>query len=186
MSPSRTLPLLIPVTGMIGLRTMVKLVWKPFKAQFGEYQDELLTCMDRVSTEVDIAEKEEAHAERERADKERKAQASRWDKTERTHQKLELFFDEQSIRRIDHWPNPVNHEINHEAAVKLRHQHTGSWFLDGEAFSNWLHTDNSFLWLHAIPGAGKTVLVSSAVEFLKEHVQSAVLGWPISTATTKS
>lgn len=83
------------MAGMIGLRSMVKLVWKPFKSQFGDLQVDLSTAMERVSTEVDIAEKEEAHAERQRADRERRAQASRWDKTEHTHQKLESFFDEQ-------------------------------------------------------------------------------------------
>ncbi|KAL9051027.1 MAG: hypothetical protein Q9206_004856 [Seirophora lacunosa] len=162
--------------GMIGLRSMVKLVWKPFKAQFKDLQDELSTSMDRVSTEVEIAEKEEAHAERERADMERRAQASRWDKTQHTHQKLESFFDEQSIRKIDQWLDPVNFESNHDAAVKLRHQGTGNWFLEGDAFKDWLHKDNAFLWLHAIPGAGKTVLVSSTIEFLKKHAKSEDVG----------
>ncbi|KAL8721231.1 MAG: hypothetical protein Q9225_002043 [Loekoesia sp. 1 TL-2023] len=162
--------------GMIGLRSMVKIVWKPFKAQFGDLQDELSTSMDRVSTEVEIAEKEEAHAERERAERERRAQASRWDKTEHTHQKLESFFDEQSIRKIDQWLDPVNFQTNHEAAVKLRHEGTGNWFLEGDTFKGWQQEDNSFLWLHAIPGAGKTILVSSAIEFLKEHVKSEDVG----------
>ncbi|KAL8632574.1 hypothetical protein Q9189_001726 [Teloschistes chrysophthalmus] len=162
--------------GMIGLRSMAKMVWKPFKAQFGDYQTELSTCMDRVSTEVEIAEKEEAHAERDRAEKERRAQASRWDKTEHTHQKMESFFDEQNIRKIDQWLGPVNYDTNHEAAVKLRHKDTGNWFLKGDPFNDWLQHDNSFLWLHAIPGAGKTVLVSSALEFLKDYVQDADAG----------
>ncbi|KAL8695828.1 MAG: hypothetical protein Q9224_003129, partial [Gallowayella concinna] len=162
--------------GMIGMRSMIKLVWKPFKSQFGDLQVDLATGMERVSAEVDIAEKEEAHVERERADKERQAQASRWDKTEHTHQKLESFFDEQSIRKVDQWLDPVNIETNHSAAVKLRHQDTGNWFLEGQAFDTWIHGDNSFLWLHAIPGAGKTVLVSSVIEYLKERVKSEDVG----------
>ncbi|KAI4109132.1 MAG: hypothetical protein LQ339_001938, partial [Xanthoria mediterranea] len=161
---------------MVGLRSGIKLVWKPFKSQFGDLRDALSTAMDKVSTEVDIAEKEEAHAERERADKERKAQASRWDKTELTHQKLESFFDDQTIRKVDQWLDPVNFEINHGAAVKLRHQGTGNWFLQGEAFHDWLDQDKSFLWLHAIPGAGKTVLVSSVIEYLKENVKNNGVG----------
>ncbi|KAL8869919.1 MAG: hypothetical protein Q9174_003911, partial [Haloplaca sp. 1 TL-2023] len=162
--------------GMIGLRSMAKLVWKPFKAQFGDYQAELSSCMDKVSTEVDIAEREEACHERERAEKERQAQASRWNKTVVTHQKLETFFDEQSMRKIDQWLNPVNHDSNHEAAVKLRHKSTGSWFLEGDAFKKWLNETNTFLCLRAIPGAGKTILISSVVEFLKEHVRSPDIG----------
>ncbi|KAL8647244.1 MAG: hypothetical protein Q9226_006514 [Calogaya cf. arnoldii] len=162
--------------GMIGLRSMIKLVWKPFKTQFGDLREDLSTAMEKVSTEVDIAEKEEAHAERERAEKERRSQASRWDKTEHTHQKLESFFDEQSIRKVDQWLDPVDFEINHGAAVKLRHQGTGKWFLQGQAFNEWLNHDNSFLWLHAIPGAGKTVLVSSVIEYLKKNVKNVDVG----------
>ncbi|KAL8949575.1 MAG: hypothetical protein Q9222_004323 [Ikaeria aurantiellina] len=162
--------------GMIGLRSMVKIIWKPFKAQFGDLEKDLSSSMERVSAEVEIAEKEEAHAERERAEKERRAQASRWDKTEHTYQKMESFFDEQSIRKIDQWLDPVNFETNHEAAVKLRHQGTGNWFLHGNDFKTWVDDNNSFLWLHAIPGAGKTVLVSSVVEYLKEHVKSTDVG----------
>ncbi|KAL8919042.1 MAG: hypothetical protein Q9208_007008 [Pyrenodesmia sp. 3 TL-2023] len=125
--------------GMIGLRSMVKLMWKPFKTRFQDLQEELSVSMGRVSAKVEIAEKEKAHAERERADAERRAQAKRWDKTETSHQKMDLVFDEQSIR-------------------------TGNWFFQGEAFKAWLREDNAFLWLHAIPGAGKTVLVSKLVK----------------------
>ncbi|KAL9627542.1 MAG: hypothetical protein Q9204_006493, partial [Flavoplaca sp. TL-2023a] len=150
--------------GMIGLRSMIKLVWKPFKAQFGGLRADLSTAMEQAPTEVEIAEKEEAHAERERADKERLAQASRWDKTEHIHQKLESFFDEQSIQKVDKWLDP------------LQHQGTGKWFLNREAFKDWLDHDNSFLWLYAISGAGKTVLVSSAIEYLKSNFKEEDVG----------
>lgn len=161
---------------LVGLQSMLKLVWKPFKVQFGDLQDELSACMDRVSHEVEIAEKEEAHLERERAETERRAQASRWDKTEHTHQKLDFFFDEQLIAKVDQWLSPVDFVSNHEAAAKLRHRETGRWFLDGDPFRHWLQTDNSFLWLHAIPGAGKTVLISSVIEHLKERVKGLDVG----------
>ncbi|KAL9611237.1 MAG: hypothetical protein Q9167_004120 [Letrouitia subvulpina] len=161
---------------LVGLQSMLKLVWKPFKIQFGDLQDELSACMERVSHEVEIAEKEEAHMERERAETERRAQASRWDKTEHTHQKLEVFFDEQSIAKVDQWLGPVDFVSNHEAAARLRHRETGRWFLDGDPFRHWLQTDNSFLWLHAIPGAGKTVLISSVIEHLKEHIKRPDVG----------
>ncbi|KAL8752999.1 MAG: hypothetical protein Q9184_005556, partial [Pyrenodesmia sp. 2 TL-2023] len=156
------------ILGMIGFRSLIKLVWKPFKAQFRDRQEELSSSMDKVSTEVEIAEKEEAHAERERADTERRVQAKRWDKTETT--------PPEDGFKIDQWLDPVNFESNHEAAVKLRHQGTENWFLECKAFKEWLQNDNAFLWLHAIPGAGKIVLVSSTVEFLKEQVKGEDVG----------
>ena len=163
-------------TAMVGLQSMIKLVWKPFKVQFGDMQEELSTCMDRVSAEVELAEKEEAHKERENAKLERRTQALRWDKTEHTHQKLEIFFDEQSIGKVDQWLAPVDFKVNHEAATKLRHQGTGNWFLQGDEFKSWLEEDNSFLWLHATPGFGKTVLVSSSIEYLRDCVKSPEVG----------
>ncbi|KAL8898163.1 MAG: hypothetical protein Q9207_006845 [Kuettlingeria erythrocarpa] len=42
--------------GMIGLRSMVKLVWKPFKVQFGDLQEELSSSMDKVFTESSTIE----------------------------------------------------------------------------------------------------------------------------------
>ena len=160
----------------IGLQTMTKLIWKPFKEEFGDINNELLACMERVDLEVDLAEKEEAHLERGRAEDERRAQSFRWEKTLMVHSRFEDFLDEQSIAKINHWLSPANAELNHTAARKLRHSGTGRWFLQSQAFSDWLDHDNGFLWVHAIPGAGKTVLMSSAIEYLKENVCSADVG----------
>lgn len=161
---------------MIGFQSGIKILWKPFKAQFGDLQVELSMAMDNVSKEVEIAEKEEAQAERIRAENERRLQATRWGDSEQTHRRLELFLDDQGLRDVNNWLDPVNSEVNHQAAVKVRHKGTGSWFLNGSAFQDWLNTNNSFLWLHAIPGAGKTILVSSAIELLKERVKGTNIG----------
>lgn len=160
----------------IGLQTMSKLIWKPFKVQFGELQSELSACMERVEVEVDLAEKEEAHLERERAETERRTQSFRWEKTEIAHAKFEDFLDDQNIAKVNQWLSPVDVDLNHTAAMKLRHSGTGRWFLQSSDFSDWLDSDNAFLWIHAIPGAGKTVLMSSAIEYLKENVQSTDVG----------
>ncbi|KAI4182445.1 MAG: hypothetical protein L6R41_005970 [Letrouitia leprolyta] len=153
---------------LVGFQSGIKVLWKPFKAQFGDLQIDLAHSMDRVS--------KEAQAERGRAEKERRLQATRWVKTEQTHQRLEPFLSEQSLRNLKNWLDPVNIESNYQAAVKVRHKGTGTWFLSGNAFQTWLNKNNSFLWLHAIPGAGKTILVSSAIELLKERVKGTDIG----------
>lgn len=43
---------------LVGFQSGIKVLWKPFKAQFGDLQIDLAHSMDRVSKEVDIAEKE--------------------------------------------------------------------------------------------------------------------------------
>lgn len=41
---------------------------------------------------------------------------------------------------------------------------TGTWFLDDSTFASWKCDTNSILWLYGIPGCGKTVLCSTAIE----------------------
>lgn len=66
---------------------------------------------------------------------------------------------------------------NHNTSAKLRHGDTGSWFLSSNEFQQWLNDDASPLfWLHAIPGAGKTVLTSSVINYLKHDFQSDEVG----------
>ncbi|PVH94900.1 hypothetical protein DM02DRAFT_538482, partial [Periconia macrospinosa] len=86
------------------------------------------------------------------------------------------YIDDQSWKKVTEWLSPANVATNHNAATKLRHGHSGTWFLESEAFQTWLKDDNAFLWLHAIPGAGKTVLASSIINYLKENVQSQSTG----------
>lgn len=52
-------------------------------------------------------------------------------------------------------------------AQKLRSAQSGSWFLNGEHFKSWKTSSRFLLWLHGIPGSGKTVLCSSIVEDLE-------------------
>ena len=68
----------------VGLRTISKLVWKPFKRQFGDLQVQLYGAMDVIKQEVTLAELEESNLERRKAQEERQLQALRWE-VESTH-----------------------------------------------------------------------------------------------------
>ena len=39
---------------------------------------------------------------------------------------------------------------NYEDALKLRHDGTGTWFLNEYRFQKWLGMDNGLMWLHGI------------------------------------
>jgi hypothetical protein len=41
---------------------------------------------------------------------------------------------------------------------------TGEWFLEGARYCEWKTTASSFLWLHGIPGSGKSVLSAGVLE----------------------
>ncbi|KAF4626816.1 hypothetical protein G7Y89_g11339 [Cudoniella acicularis] len=161
----------------VGLSTIIKLVWKPFKVQFGDLRDKLGEVMAKIDTEVSLAEKEEAHAERVRAAKDRVLQSSRWEVTEQFQQRWHNDMEENSMEKVTKWLAPVDVLSSHNSSVKLRHGSTGSWFLNSTEFQTWLKDDSSRLfWLHAIPGAGKTVLASSTIQYLKHELQSDEVG----------
>ncbi|OBT83090.1 hypothetical protein VE02_08603 [Pseudogymnoascus sp. 03VT05] len=83
--------------------------------------------------------------------------------------KLSLASDEiASSRKVKHeahlyyetlrWLSTVDFEANHSNACRLQQRGTGLWLIDGEDFSEWAKKDHSTFWLHAIPGAGTTIL----------------------------
>ncbi|KAG0648671.1 Vegetative incompatibility HET-E-1 [Hyphodiscus hymeniophilus] len=62
-----------------------------------------------------------------------------------------------SLSRVDaqRWQN---------ANIKLRQPGSGNWFTNGPDFQEWLSIKSSKLWVHGIPGAGKTILMASAIQ----------------------
>ncbi|KAL1854831.1 hypothetical protein Daus18300_011347 [Diaporthe australafricana] len=69
------------------------------------------------------------------------------------------------------WLSIWNIQAQHDKIQGARAQNTGSWFLQDETFLRWRadRADSHLLWCHGLPGSGKTVLCSLAVDdFLKE------------------
>ena len=61
--------------------------------------------------------------------------------------------------------------MNFEKALKLRELNTGLWLLDGELYKKW-KTTASLVWLHGIPGCGKTVLSSTVLENVLDYASN--------------
>ena len=49
-----------------------------------------------------------------------------------------------------------------------RHKKTGQWFLEAQNFQSWAGKSGQNLWCPGIPGAGKTILLAVAVNYLQE------------------
>lgn len=64
---------------------------------------------------------------------------------------------------------PPDLSTNYNKALQQRHRGSGQWFLAREAYSDWKTERNSFLWLHGMPGCGKTVLSSTIIEDLQKN-----------------
>ncbi len=68
--------------------------------------------------------------------------------------------------KIERWLSPPDPSINHNKALRQRHEGSGSWLLRSENLWEWKAQRNSFLWLRGIPGCGKTILSSTVIENL--------------------
>ncbi|RYC63098.1 hypothetical protein CHU98_g3117 [Xylaria longipes] len=69
------------------------------------------------------------------------------------------------LDHISKWLAPPDPSSNRNNALRLRHPGSGKWFLNHAAYTDWKF-ENSFLWLHGIPGCGKTILSSTIIEDL--------------------
>ncbi|KAK5059791.1 hypothetical protein LTR84_009674 [Exophiala bonariae] len=78
----------------------------------------------------------------------------------------------ETQKKILRWLSPVDPSASHEAATRIHQAGTNDWFLHGSEFQNWYAAKRSFLWLSGLPGAGKTILLSSTVTYLRERAAS--------------
>jgi len=83
-----------------------------------------------------------------------------------SHRLKSQIAREVEVRRWLKAPNP---SANHHKAYKQRQAETGLWLLQSEKFKRWREAAASKIWLHGIPGCGKTVLSSIIIEHLLHH-----------------
>jgi hypothetical protein len=65
--------------------------------------------------------------------------------------------------RVFQWLSPSIRFTNHFIALQQRHAGTGQWFIEGKAFTSFIDRKTPCLWLHGIPGCGRTVLSSTVI-----------------------
>ena len=85
---------------------------------------------------------------------------------------LHLVQASQVSREIRDWLAAPDVASNYYAACRSRHSGTGNWLVKGKAFSTWLDSANSFLWLYGFAGCGKSVLCSTAIQQVFRHRKS--------------
>lgn len=59
--------------------------------------------------------------------------------------------------------------MNYNKALKERLPESGAWFTESLEAINWRTDPRSFLWIHGIPGCGKTILSSTIIEVIFDH-----------------
>ncbi|KAE9369004.1 hypothetical protein N431DRAFT_415792, partial [Stipitochalara longipes BDJ] len=73
------------------------------------------------------------------------------------------------------WLVTTDPSSNHNRACGLHEDHTGQWLIRSAQYNDWLGGSNSFLWLHGIPGAGKTILASFIVQNAQKFCEQSDL-----------
>ncbi|KAF8537917.1 hypothetical protein BDD12DRAFT_911128 [Trichophaea hybrida] len=79
--------------------------------------------------------------------------------------------------QILQWISAIPYEDNHNTARAGHTGGTGAWLLQHSAYLEWRASYVcTVLWLHGIPGAGKTKLVSTVVDSLRRELENGLQG----------
>jgi hypothetical protein len=97
------------------------------------------------------------------------------DTTESTKDTVDKLYLDNCQQAMLQWLSAPDPSINYNKALQQRHKGSGLWFLQSQAFAEWKAQPRSFLWLHGIPGCGKTILSSSVIEHLKSGCSQPLL-----------
>lgn len=82
---------------------------------------------------------------------------------------VDLVRATQVSADIANWLKAPDAIINFNEAAEKKHPDTGLWFVKGDNFANWLEKSRSFLWLVGFAGCGKSVLCSTAIQYVFRH-----------------
>lgn len=115
---------------------------------------------------------------------EEKANLVHFEEERRNHlevnQKFREIMDAERARRrreLQIWLNAEDQHERHVEALEVRHQETGVWLLSNRSFKDWSSVHfctDALLWLHGIPGSGKTVLAAIAIENVRKQQAAMV------------
>ncbi|TFY58838.1 hypothetical protein EVG20_g8001, partial [Dentipellis fragilis] len=89
--------------------------------------------------------------------------------------KLDSAQEDAELHKCYSWLSAPDPWINHNGAQeKLHDQSTGKWIFQDQRFVEWLDKTHSLMWLHGKPGGGKSVLCSTVIKMLQDHVNSTM------------
>ncbi|KAK2742352.1 hypothetical protein FQN55_007886 [Onygenales sp. PD_40] len=90
---------------------------------------------------------------------------------------LESIHQDQMTGTIFGWLSPINQRSTLDVMLCTRESGTGQWFLEDRAFLKWRGGGYDQLYCHGMPGAGKTIIASIAIEYLEKlRAQDSSLG----------
>jgi len=93
---------------------------------------------------------------------------------------FQLTLNDPDAQRHDvlRWLEHTNPSDIHNRSRRLYEKLTGEWMLRSTAWKSFIHGGHRFLWVHGIPGAGKTILISHLADKLR-GLQNWRTGWAL-------
>ncbi|EMD33438.1 hypothetical protein CERSUDRAFT_98545, partial [Gelatoporia subvermispora B] len=89
-----------------------------------------------------------------------------WGITSATDQAMKKIKYDGGVQKHQDWLAPPDPSINHNLALRFYSERTCAWFIDGQVMGEW-RTTSSLLWIHGIPGSGKTILCTAIIENIR-------------------
>lgn len=84
------------------------------------------------------------------------------------NQELQDQKSSSHFQEIKKWLSASDVSKNLFEALKKRHEGTCVWILQCRTFQEWHSDQRRFIWLHGIPGCGKTVLSAAVIDHLQQ------------------
>ena len=79
---------------------------------------------------------------------------------------LDLLRASQVSSDLHNWLRAPDAFDDHNVAVAKKHPGTGVWLVKSDNFLNWMVEGNSMVWLNGFAGSGKSILCSTAIQFI--------------------
>ncbi|CAI6270740.1 unnamed protein product [Periconia digitata] len=172
-----------------GIKRYSKSIWKSFKVDFKEVEENISEAKNEVTEELQLASEQEAasfrrlltaEADESRAFRVTQTTDIQENRAFRSEQKLErqrinarqiqkiLAKEERNkIRLLRRIPN-YDYAASLRRAQRQRCAGTSSWLPHKAEFRKWINgAGPKHLWCYGIPGCGKTILVASVVDHLR-------------------
>lgn len=80
-------------------------------------------------------------------------------------------FSTSDRRKICAWIEQTNPTLIHDQSCMKHEEHTCQWIHRVDQWNDWLHLQRRLVWIHGIPGAGKTVLASYLIRQAIAHCE---------------
>jgi hypothetical protein len=85
--------------------------------------------------------------------------------------KIEDIHRQSKRAAVLTWYKTSDPEQNHKVSRSKHESDTAKWIFDVKDFISWKNNPGESLWIHGIPGAGKTILCSTIIDHMSQHCE---------------